>query len=389
VVRIAHLADTHLGSRQYNLEEREKDIYDVLEEIGEKILEEHADIVIHSGDLFDSPRPTTQAYYAFKRFLKELDGKVKFFAVLGDHDKPKIRGMPPHRLFEDQIQTLGVGGIAEHQKISVDGKEVLVAGISNLSQMYRALLTEELKKLGSLKAKCHCSVLVLHEAIDKFFIEEACELSLTDVPKNFDYYAMGHLHSRIKASHGQGELAYPGSSEIIRSDEIAEWKKHGKGFYIVDLDRDEAKVTDINLERIRPQLDVRFDYAHLQKELATFVESLADSRKLPVVQVCAQGKEVDRQAVHQTLSDALTGKVLTFRPTVIEESEMKLPELKPGSFNVSQILSDYFKNKEVAHLANEMFKHLRQGDTGGAKEVADEYFGKVSKTVKIDDTEQD
>jgi DNA repair exonuclease SbcCD nuclease subunit len=389
VVRIAHLADTHLGHRQYNLEEREKDIYDVLEEIGEKIIEEHADIVIHSGDLFDSPRPTTQAYYAFKRLLSRLDGKVKFFAVLGDHDKPKIRGMPPHMLFEDQIQILGVGGTAEHQSLMVDGKEILVAGISNLSQMYRAVLAEELKRLGSLKTKCDCSVLVLHEAIDQFFIEEACELALTDVPKNFNYYAMGHLHARIKASHGQGELAYPGSSEIIRSDEIADWKKQGKGFYIVDLDEGEAKVTNVNLERIRPQMDVKFGYAHLKEELEAFVESLADCQKSPVVQVCVEGKNIDRQAVHQTLSEALTGKVLTFRPTVTEESEMRLPKLKPGSFNVSQVLADYFKNKEIAQLANEMLRHLRQGDTGGAKEVADGYFHKVSKAGKLDDTEQD
>ena len=389
MVRIAHLADTHLGHRQYNLEEREKDIYDVLEEIGEKIIEEHADIVIHSGDLFDSPRPTTQAYYAFKRLLSRLDGKVKFFAVLGDHDKPKIRGMPPHMLFEDQIQILGVGGTAEHQSLMVDGKEILVAGISNLSQMYRAVLAEELKRLGSLKTKCDCSVLVLHEAIDQFFIEEACELALTDVPKNFNYYAMGHLHARIKASHGQGELAYPGSSEIIRSDEIADWKKQGKGFYIVDFDEGEAKVTNVNLERIRPQMDVKFGYAHLKEELEAFVESLADCQKSPVVQVCVEGKNIDRQAVHQTLSEALTGKVLTFRPTVTEESEMRLPELKPGSFNVSQVLADYFKNKEIAQLANEMLRHLRQGDTGGAKEVADGYFHKVSKAGKLDDTEQD
>jgi len=389
VVRIAHLADTHLGYRQYNLEEREKDIYDVLEEIGEKIIEEHADIVIHSGDLFDSPRPTAQAYYAFKRLLRKLDGKVKFFAVLGDHDKPKIRGMPPHMLFEDQIQILGVGGTAEYQSLMVDGKEILVAGISNLSQMYRAVLAEELKKLGSLKIKCDCSILMLHEAIDQFFIEEACEVALTDVPKNFNYYAMGHLHTRIKASHGQGELAYPGSSEIIRSDEIADWKKQGKGFYIVDIDEGEAKLTNVNLERIRPQMDVTFNYARLKEELETFVESLVDCQKSPVVKVCVEGKNIDRQAVHQTLSEALTGKVLTFRPTVIEESEMRSPAPRPGSFNVSQVLSDYFKNKEVAQLANEMFKHLRQDDSGGAKEVADGYFKKASKAGKLDDTAQD
>jgi len=378
MVRIAHLADTHLGYKQYNLEEREKDIYDVLEEIGEKILEEHADIVIHSGDLFDSPRPTTQAYYALKKLLKRLDGKVKFFAVLGDHDKPKARGMPPHKLFDDQIQTLGVSGTAEHQQVTVDGKKVLVAGISNLSRTYRSVLVDELKKLGKLGIKCDCSVLVLHEAIDKFFpFEEACEIALTELPKNFRYYAMGHLHARIKASYGQGELTYPGSSEIMRSDEIGGWKKLGKGFFIVDINDAEVDVAEVNLERIRPQIDVKLNYAHFKDELEELVKSIGDGDKLPVVHVRVEGKDIDRQGVHQALSDALTGKVLTFRQVIVEESEMRLPELKPGSFRFNQVLKDYLKDEKVAQLAVEMLKYLRQGDTEGAKTVADGYFQKL------------
>jgi DNA repair exonuclease SbcCD nuclease subunit len=378
MVRIVHLADTHLGYKQYNLEEREKDIYDVLEEIGDKILEEHADIVIHSGDLFDSPRPTTQAYYAFKKFLKRLDGKVEFFAVLGDHDKPKARGMPPHKLFDDQIQTLGVAGVSEHQQISVDGKKALIVGISHLSRTYRPVLVEELKKLENLKTQVDCRVLALHEAIDKFFpFEEACEISLTELPKNFRYYAMGHLHSRIKASYGQGELTYPGSTEIIRSDEIGSWKKLGKGFFIVDIENEKVNVAEVNLERIRPQIEVKLSYAHLRDELEEFVKKIGDSEKLPVVHVRVEGKEIDRQGVHQTLSDVLTGKVLTFRQVIVEESEMRLPELKPGSFHINQVLKDYLKDEKAAQLAVEMLKYLRQGDTEGAKSVAEGYFQRL------------
>ena len=378
MVRIVHLADTHLGYKQYNLEEREKDIYDVLEEIGDKILEEHADIVIHSGDLFDSPRPTTQAYYAFKKFLKRLDGKVEFFAVLGDHDKPKARGMPPHKLFDDQIQTLGVAGVSEHQQISVDGKKVLIVGISHLSRAYRPILIEELKKLENLKTQVDCRVLALHEAIDKFFpFEEACEISLTELPKNFRYYAMGHLHSRIKASYGQGELAYSGSTEIMRSDEIGSWKKLGKGFFIVDIENDKVNVAEVNLERIRPQIEVKLSYAHLRDELEEFVKKIGDNEKLPVIHVRVEGKDVDRQGVHQTLSDVLTGKVLTFRQVIVEESEMRLPEVKPGSFHINQVLKDYLKDEKAAQLAVEMLKYLRQGDTEGAKSVADGYFQRL------------
>jgi len=378
MVRIVHLADTHLGYKQYNLEEREKDIYDVLEEIGDKILEEHADIVIHSGDLFDSPRPTTQAYYAFKKFLKRLDGKVEFFAVLGDHDKPKARGMPPHKLFDDQIQTLGVAGVSEHQQISVDGKKVLIVGISHLSRTYRPVLVEELKKLENLKTQVDCSVLALHEAIDKFFpFEEACEISLTELPKNFRYYAMGHLHSRIKASYGQGELTYSGSTEIMRSDEIGSWKKLGKGFFIVDIENEKVNVAEVNLERIRPQIEVKLSYVHLRDELEEFVKKIGDSEKLPVVHVRVEGKEIDRQGVHQLLSDVLTGKVLTFRQVIVEESEMRLPELKPGSFHINQVLKDYLKDEKAAQLAIEILKYLRQGDTEGAKSVADGYFQRL------------
>jgi exonuclease SbcD len=383
MVRIAHLADTHLGYKQYSLEEREKDIYDVMEEIGDRILEEHADIVVHSGDLFDSPRPTTNAYYAFKRFLRKLDGKIKFFAVLGDHDKPKIRGMAPHMLFDDQIQTLGVSGVAEHQTVNVGGSEVLVAGISNLSRTYRQVLVEELGRLRYLQTRCHCSVLALHEAIDKFFpFEEAYEVALTEVPKNFKYYAMGHLHARIRASHGQGELAYPGSSEIMRSDEIAGWKKLGKGFYIVDIDGENVNVTDVNLERIRPQVGVKLKYACFKEELEGLVRSLGECKKLPIVHVEIEGRQIDRQAVHQALTEVLTGRVLTFRQTIVEEDAVRLPELKHGAFNVDQILDDYLKDKVIAQLAADMLKHFRLGETDEATKVADEYFQKVSLGVR-------
>lgn len=384
MVRIAHLADTHLGYRQYNLEEREKDIYDVLDEIGDKILEEHVDIVIHSGDLFDSPRPTTQAYYAFKKFLKKLDGKAEFFAVLGDHDKPKIRGMAPHKLFDDKIHTLGVSGNAQHKQLNVNGEQVRVAGISNLSRNYRLLLVEELKKLETLDNDCDCSVLALHEGIDKFFLPEACELSLGDLPKNFSYYAMGHLHVRVKASCGRGELSYPGSSEIMNSEEVARWRESGKGFNIVDLDSNDVRVAEVNLERVRPQFEVKLNYAGFESELNEFVKRLKSGEKLPIVHVLVEGKSVDRQHVLEKLNECLAGKVLSFRHRVNDTSQPRVPDLKPGGFSMSQVLADYLKDPEIAQLASEMLRHFRQGDKPGAKVVADEYFERLSEGVKTE-----
>jgi len=381
MVRIAHFADTHVGYRQYNLDEREKDIYDVLDEIGDKILEEHVDIVVHSGDLFDSPRPTPQAYRAFKRFLAKLDGKARVFSVLGDHDRPKSRGMPPHVLFEDQMQVLGVGGCAEQQHATIGGRDVLIAGLSNLSRTYRPLLLEELKKLGGLQLNGGLGILLLHEAVDKFLpYEGAYELCLDEVPRNFSYVAMGHLHQRIRASLGEGELAYPGSSEIISRTEISGWLKNGKGFYVVDLEGDDVEVRDVNLECIRPQVEAKLNYSHLESGLADLVKKFDGLLKLPLVHVVVEGKGVDRQGVHRTLARALAGVALSFRPEILEESELRLPELRPGSFNVGQVIQEYFKDEKVAGLALELWRLLRAGESDDALRVADQFFEKVKVT---------
>jgi len=382
MVRIAHLADTHLGHKQYNLEERENDIYDVLEEIGDIILEEKVDIVIHSGDLFDSSRPTTQTYYMFKNFLKKLNGKTKFFAILGDHDRPKARGMAPHKLFDDQIETLGVAGTAEHREVEVNGDRVLIVGISNLSRSYMPLLMDELGKLEKIERK-NPSILVMHQAIDQFLpFEDAWEVAFTALPKTFDYYAMGHLHSRIKASVGQGELAYPGSSEIIRSDEIASWQKSGKGFFIVDIQDGDVEIKDVNLNRIRPQIKCKINYSNLDSEVENVVANLDTEGKKPIVHIRVEGKEIDRQRVHEVINAVFSGKVLTLRTQIVEESQQKLPEVKPGAFNINQVLSDYFKEEQTSKFAIELFKNLREGDTEGAKDVTAEFYEIFLKKVK-------
>ena len=63
----------------------------------------------------------------------------------------------------------------------------------------------------------------------------------------------------------------------------------------------------------------------------------------------------------------------------MEEAELRLPELKSGSFQVNQVIMDYFKNEDEAGLALELWKHLRSGDVDEAKKVAAENFLMVTK----------
>jgi DNA repair exonuclease SbcCD nuclease subunit len=217
-------------------------------------------------------------------------------------------------LFDDQIQILGVNWNAQHQVISVDGQEVLVAGLSNVSRTYHTIMQEELMKLQALNMSGKVAVLLLHEGIDKFLpYEGAYELELSEVPKNFNYVAMGHLHSRIEASVGKGELADPGSSEIISRSEVGEWRKNGKGFFIVDVDDGKVDVQPINLESIRPQLEVKLKYSILDEELERLVNTFGAFEKKPLLHVRVKGKNIDRQSVYATLNEQLAGSGLSFR----------------------------------------------------------------------------
>ncbi|MBD3216469.1 MAG: DNA repair exonuclease, partial [Candidatus Lokiarchaeota archaeon] len=164
-MRIAHISDTHLGYRQYNLDVREQDIYDVFNQAIDIALQERADILIHSGDLFDSPQPPIKALYTLKDALGKIENKMKVLCVLGEHDTPKRRGMAPHRLFDIfGIKVLGAKYQLEHSIID----DVLFAGISNLRGQASDHLKAELKKFDPLAEKYESSVLILHQALESY-----------------------------------------------------------------------------------------------------------------------------------------------------------------------------------------------------------------------------
>ena len=165
----------------------------------------------------------------------------------------------------------------------------------------------------------------------------------------------------------------------MRRDEIAGWQKTGKGFYIVDFDNDDVDVRNINIERIRPQIEARLNYSRFDSELESLVKQVERMEKPPIIHVLVEGKSIDRQNVHQTLTSALTGRVLTFRQEIVEENEQRLPDLKPGSFQVNNVIQDYFKDENTAGLALELWGHLRDRDIDEAKKIAEEYFPKRGK----------
>ena len=132
--------------------------------------------------------------------------------------------------------------------------------------------------------------MVSHQGIAEFH-KFAGDLQSTDLPKNFTYYAMGHLHDKdIKEfNHLKGPIAYPGSIELTTSEGIKDVKK---GFFEVDISGDEAIPKWIELDR-RPQFSFDTDYKELTKTIDRIIEEISDLTKKPIIQVKIQGKDID------------------------------------------------------------------------------------------------
>ena len=96
------------------------------------------------------------------------------------------------------------------------------------------ILIERLENVEKASQNHKKRVLVVHQGIDLYLPYEY-EIKIGDIPKTFNYCAFGHIHERIVDDFGEGKLAYPGSTEVWRSNELEGYKKNGKGFYLVDL----------------------------------------------------------------------------------------------------------------------------------------------------------
>jgi exonuclease SbcD len=88
-MRLLHVSDWHLG-RTVLGHPRAEDFDAVLTEIIEIARQEEPDLVIHSGDLFDSARPPTAELSRGMWALRELAAIAPTVVLAGNHDSPAL-----------------------------------------------------------------------------------------------------------------------------------------------------------------------------------------------------------------------------------------------------------------------------------------------------------
>ena len=330
----SHISDSHLGLIQYGSEERENDVYDAFHQAIDISIKDHVDFVIFAGDIFHVPTPSGTAIMHMANALKRLkQNNIDSFFILGEHDISRIRATPVPYVYHNLEFARYIG-----QGKPVYYKDVLLVGFDKIRKSEMSDYEKKFEEIDSI-AKQHNGhkILVMHQGIteiNKF----AAELNSTDLPKNFTYYAMGHLHDQFlkKFSHLDGPLAYPGSIELTTSEGIKETKK---GFYEVDISSKEAKPTWIELN-IRPQFSTKTTSDELSKTVDDLLEKCKLNSKKPIVELKIEGGDVESELVQEQISRLIPhtlycsrkilqknsddSSVLMNRPAKIDEELFKL-----------------------------------------------------------------
>ncbi len=385
-MKFAHLADTHLGYRQFGLYEREKDFYEVFEKIIDRIIEEKVDFVIHSGDLFDNSRPSPIALLTFQKGLIKLkNANIPVYAIAGNHDSVlRKNSIPPQVLFKKF-------GLKVISPINTNYMyhDVFIAGLPFYSSSQYKNLKNKLSELSKKAASHEKSILVLHQGIDKYFNLQY-ELEIGDIPDNFTYYAMGHLHNYINDDFGEGKLVYPGSSEVWKTTELGDYRKNGKGFVIVDLGGKKPSVERINIDLPREFIEKTLEYDNLSNGIEEIKQNIKDLDKKPIINLTVNNVTSTATA-YEMIIEELEDLALMVRPkfNIPGEESIDLIIDKENALGPIEVLSsklESYEDEDITKFAAELYNLLSKDKNEEAKELIDEFY---KEKYPVEEVEED
>jgi len=311
-MKIAVLSDFHFGHASNT--ELEDDSFDNAEEAMNDALD--SDLIIISGDVFDSRMPKTGIWakaikILVKPMLKENTG-VRLLEInkeLKDISKRTLKGIPlvvihgnHERKARDEINAVEA---LEHAGILIylhgntavfekDGKKVAIHGMGNVPERYAKTALDQ----WNPQPVPGCfNILLIHQSIDPYVFSplEPPSLSLSNLPKGFDLIIDGHLHTHIQDSVSGIPLVISGSTVITQLEKSE--AEIEKGLFKIELDG----VPWINFTALKNNR--KFFYYEvelnqmlpLKEQIENVLNDVLNQEfsKKPLVKIKIRGKETD------------------------------------------------------------------------------------------------
>ena len=215
-VKILHAADFHMDSPFESLPEekamiRRREQRELLERIAAMVNDEHIELVLLSGDLFDSATSYYETQEVLFRAFSEMNAEI--FIAPGNHDYYSDKSPYSYGKFPENVHIFKTPQI---ECVTLERLSCRIWGAAFNNQYSRALLPGFTVPDSDL-----IDIMVMHGDMggDEYNAVRTCDIEQSGL----DYLALGHIHafSGIKRS-GKTYYAYPGCPEGRGFDEIGE-----------------------------------------------------------------------------------------------------------------------------------------------------------------------
>lgn len=284
-MKIGIIGDTHFGAG-YNLGKTDSktqlnsrllDFISTFNGIIDKFIEHDVQIVILTGDIFETRHPTSAQLNAFSKCIQRaINKELEIIVVVGNHDQQRTISTTTVDIFKS-LETPGVsvyGDFGVHVVKDEDGNNVnfilmpyrdrrmigaqTTSGAVDLIHKELDSLCANLKSPKIAVGHFMVGKSITGENPDSFSINELI-LPLSVFANNVDIAIMGHVHKHMILSDKDPTILYVGSMERNSFGE----KHHSKVSLVLDTNNIE-KINVLSTQT-RPLHEMNFDYTGGEK----------------------------------------------------------------------------------------------------------------------------
>jgi len=261
-VRLVHLADLHLGFRQYHrltptgINQREADVAHAFRRAIDRVIALAPEIIVIAGDVFHTVRPMNpaiiDAFTQFARLTASLPDTIVVM-VAGNHDRPRATETG---CILKLFGKLGVHVVVDEPKrISFPDRDLSILAVPDLTGPRPDL---------SPDPTARHNVLVMHGEVEGVLPHGGGDRAAMEIPRSalaaarWSYIALGHyhVHQRIEDNaYYSGSLEYTSTDPWSELEQEAQLRLPGKGFIEYDLDEAEHTFHHIPPSRALVSLD--------------------------------------------------------------------------------------------------------------------------------------
>src|SRR3989338_8580421 len=252
-MKFAHIADCHIGGwRDPKLSSLPEKAFRIAID---KCIEEKVDFILIAGDLFNTSIPGIDKIKTATQALKKLnDNDIPTYIIAGSHDFS-----PSGKTMLDVLEEAGLcinvvkGEVIDKSlklNFTIDKKTgVKITGMLGLRNMLEKKYYERLIK-DHLESEEGFKIFMFHTALTELkpkYMERMDSSPISLLPKNFDYYAGGHVHIiEHQSLPGYKNVIYPGPLFPNSFSELQQLSNGG--FYIYNngvITRHEIKLNPV------------------------------------------------------------------------------------------------------------------------------------------------